>query len=312
MRRNGIIEDATTDTILQEGDIVAIAGPREVLVNLIGQNAEEVEDPELLDVKAEGVDVYVTSKDADGKTLAELSQMPAARGVFLRKIVRGATAVNIPILRDTVIHRGDIITIVGRTQDIAAVAKVVGHADRPSDVADVAFIGAAITLGALIGALVFKVGGVPLTLSTAGGALISGLVFGWLALGASRLRPHSQLDRLVHELRRPQHIHRRCRHLRRPGFVKGLQTQGVGLFLWGAFATTIPLILAMFAGKYMFRFDPAILLGACAGARTTTAALGMICETAKSQVPALGYTVTYAVGNTLLTIWGMVIIMLMT
>ena len=68
----------------------------------------------------------------------------------------------------------------------------------------------------------------------------------------------------------------------------------------------------MFAGKYIFRFDPAILLGACAGARTTTAALGMVCETAGSQVPALGYTVTYAVGNTLLTIWGMVIIMLLT
>ena len=33
---------------------------------------------------------------------------------------------------------------------------------------------------------------------------------------------------------------------------------------------------------------------------------------AKSQIPALGYTVTYAVGNTLLTIWGMVLVMLLT
>jgi putative transport protein len=71
------------------------------------------------------------------------------------------------------------------------------------------------------------------------------------------------------------------------------------------------LILAMYVGKYVFRFDPAILLGACAGARTTTAALGMINDAAKSQVPALGYTVTYAVGNTLLTIWGMIIVILM-
>jgi len=76
-------------------------------------------------------------------------------------------------------------------------------------------------------------------------------------------------------------------------------------------ATTLPLILGMFAARYIFRFDPAILFGCVAGARTTTAALGMICEVAKSQVPGLGYTVTYAVGNTLLTIWGMVIIMLL-
>jgi len=38
----------------------------------------------------------------------------------------------------------------------------------------------------------------------------------------------------------------------------------------------------------------------------------MVCEQARSQVPALGYTVTYAVGNTLLTIWGMVIIILLS
>jgi putative transport protein len=67
----------------------------------------------------------------------------------------------------------------------------------------------------------------------------------------------------------------------------------------------------MLVARYIFRFDPAILLGCCAGARTTTAALGMICDVAQSQVPGLGYTVTYAVSNTLLTIWGMVIVMLM-
>jgi len=312
IRRDGVIEDATSDTILREGDIIALAGPRETLVNLIGQNAEEVEDPELLDLKAEGVDVYVTSKDADGKTLTELSKMPTARGVFLRKIVRGATAVSIPILPDTIIHRGDILTVVGRTQDIAAVAKTLGHADRPSDVADVAFFCGAIVLGALIGALVFKVGGVPLTLSTAGGALISGLVFGWLrSVHPTFGRIPSSTVWFMNSVGLNMFI-AVVGISAGPGFVKGLQTQGVGLFLWGALATTIPLILAMFAGKYIFRFDPAILLGACAGARTTTAALGMVCETAGSQVPALGYTVTYAVGNTLLTIWGMVIIILMT
>jgi putative transport protein len=96
-----------------------------------------------------------------------------------------------------------------------------------------------------------------------------------------------------------------------PGFVAGLQSQGISLFLWGIVATSVPLILSMYVGKYVFRFDPAILLGCCAGARTTTAALGMVCESAKSQLPALGYTVTYAVGNTLLTIWGMVVVMLL-
>jgi putative transport protein len=68
----------------------------------------------------------------------------------------------------------------------------------------------------------------------------------------------------------------------------------------------------MFIGKYIFRFHNAILLGIVSGARTTTASLGLVCDIGKSQVPALGYTVTYAVGNTLLTIWGMVLIVLMS
>ena len=61
----------------------------------------------------EGVDVYVTSKEVDGKTLAELAKSPWARGVFLRKIARGATATDIPILPNTQLQRGDIVTLVG-------------------------------------------------------------------------------------------------------------------------------------------------------------------------------------------------------
>ena len=97
-----------------------------------------------------------------------------------------------------------------------------------------------------------------------------------------------------------------------PGFINGLKTQGIGLFLWGVVATTVPLILGMFTAKYLFRFHDALILGIVSGARTTTASLGMVCDISKSQVPALGYTVTYAVGNTLLTIWGMIIIMLLS
>ena len=307
-----MIEEATADTVLRENDVVAVAGRREVLVGVIGQGAQEVEDPELLNVPVEGVDVYVTSKEVDGKTLAELAQFPGSRGVFLRKITRGAVATSIPILPSTRIGRGDILTVVGRTQDTTVATKMLGVADRPTDVADVAFIGGAITIGALIGALVWKVGGLPITLSTAGGALFAGLVFGWLR------SVHPKFGRIP-----PSTVwFMNSVGLNifiaivgisaGPGFVNGLRTQGIGLFLWGALATTAPLVLGMFIAKYIFRFHDAIVLGVISGARTTTASLGLVCDRAKSQIPALGYTVTYAVGNTFLTIWGMVVIMLLT
>jgi putative transport protein len=311
-RRAGLVQEPTPSFVLASGDTLAIAARRKVLVDIVEHRALEVDDAGLLSVPVEGVDVYVTNKHFNGKTIAELGDIPAAHGVFLRKITRGATATDIPILSKTQVHRGDILTISGRLPDTTAAAKALGFADRPTNVADVAFIGSGIAIGALVGALTFNIGSVPLTLSTAGGALIAGLICGWLRSvhpTFGRIPPATVwfmnsvgLNVFIAVVGISAG----------PGFVAGLQQLGVSLFLWGIFATTLPLILGMFIGKYVFRFHPAILLGACAGARTTTAALGMICETAKSQVPALGYTVTYAVGNTLLTIWGMVIVMLLT
>jgi putative transport protein len=332
LRRNGVIEEATADTVLRENDVVAVAGARDVLVSVIGQGrravgvsggrdtlvnvsgegAIEVDDPELLSMPVEGVDVLVTNKAVDGKTLAELATSPAARGVFLRKISRGAVATSIPILPNTAINRGDIVTLVGRSQDITAVAKLLGVADRATDVADVAFIGFGITIGALIGALVWKVAGVPLTLSTAGGALISGLVFGWLRSVRPKFgRIPSSTVWFMNSVGLNIFI-AIVGISAGPGFVNGLKTQGISLFLWGAVATTVPLVLGMYVGKYIFRFHDGLILGIVSGARTTTASLGLVCDRAKSQVPALGYTVTYAVGNTLLTIWGMVLIIVLS
>jgi len=312
LRRAGTIEEGRANIVVQAGDILAMAGRRDVLVNVIEHAADEVDDPELLSMPIEGVDVYVTNRHAAGRTLAELAHEPAAHGVFLRKITRGATATDIPILSKTQVHRGDILTITGRVQDTTAAARALGFLDRRGDTTNVAFIAAGITLGALFGALTLQIGSVPLTLSTAGGTLIAGLICGWLrsvhpAFG--RVPPATVwfmnsvgLNVFIAVVGISAG----------PSFIAGLRQLGFSLFLWGIFATTLPLILGIYIGKYVFRFHPAILLGCVAGARTTTASLGLINERAHSQVASLGYTVTYAVGNTLLTIWGMVIVMLLS
>jgi putative transport protein len=311
LRRNGTIEEAAADTVLREGDVVAVAGGRDVLVSVLGANATEVEDPELLAVPVEGVDVLVSNKEIDGTTLVKLAQMPETRGVFLRKITRGATATVIPILPKTTVQRGDVLTVVGRTQDTNKAIKLLGVADRPTDVTDMAFVGAAIVIGGLFGSLVLNVGGVPLTLSTAGGALIAGIIGGWLrSVRPSFGRIPTPTIWFMNSVGLNIFI-AIVGISAGPGFVNGLKTQGVGLFLWGALATTLPLVLGMFIAKYLFRFHDALTLGIVSGSRTTTASLGLVCDQAKSQVPALGYTVTYAVGNTLLTIWGMVLILLL-
>ncbi|MFF3618176.1 hypothetical protein [Streptomyces sp. NPDC002467] len=95
-----------------------------------------------------------------------------------------------------------------------------------------------------------------------------------------------------------------------PSFVPGLREAGWPLLLWGALVTTIPLVAGFAYGHFVQRLPLPILLGALAGAQTTTAALGALAERARSRIPALGTTLPCALGNVLLTMWGSVIVLL--
>jgi len=309
IRRGERFIDADADSVLQAGDIVAISGPRQLLVERVEAVVPEVDDRELLDAPATLVDVFVRSKVVNGMALRALADEPFTRGIYLRKITRNL--IEIPILPETEVLRGDILTIGGSTRHVEAAVKALGHADRPVESTDLAVVAAGIVIGGLIGALTYVAGGVPISLSTSGGALLAGLLLGYLRTIHPTFGniPGPALW-LMNTLGLNVFI-AIVGISAGPGFVAGLQSVGISIFLWGMVATTIPLIAAIFLGHYVFKFHPAILFGVCAGVRTTTAALGMIQEAAKSKVPALGYGMPYAIGNTLLTIFGMVIVLMM-
>lgn len=173
-------------------------------------------------------------------------------------------------------------------------------------------LAAGIAAGGLLGAITVHVGGVPISLSTSGGALLAGLALGYLrAVHPTFGRIPAPALVLLNTLGLNAFIAVVGINAG-PGFVAGLQEAGLRLFLWGIVATSVPLILAVLLGYHVFKFHPAILFGACAGVRTTTAALGMIQDAAGSKVPALGYGMPYAIGNTLLTIFGMAVVLIMS
>src|SRR5258707_11576055 len=99
-------------------------------------------------------------------------------GVFLRDLTRRGQEV--PVTPETRIYLGDVMTLVGATHDVERAAAKVGQVLRYGDKTDIAFLAAGIAAGLLTGLLSVKVGSVALTLGGAGGALIAGLVCGWL------------------------------------------------------------------------------------------------------------------------------------
>jgi len=309
VRQGETVIDTEPTTVIRGGDVVAVLARREVMVGGESKIGPEVDDKLLLDFPAESLDVVITNKKVAGKTLADLAQLEEARGVYLKTLTR--SGLEMPFTPGTTVDRGDVLTLVGPHRHVERAANLLGYADRPTSMTDMVFVGAGIVLGGLVGALAFKIGGIPLSLSTSGGALIAGLVFGWLR---SVRRTFGRVPEPALWVMNSVGLNIFIAVVgisSGPGFVQGLRQAGVSLFLAGVIVTLIPLIVGLLLGKYVFKFHPGINLGACAGARTTTAALGAIQDVAKSKMPALGYTVTYAVGNTLLTIWGLVIVLLM-
>ena len=308
VRRGDRLIEADGDTVLLADDIAAISGPRQALIDHVEMVAPEVGDPGLLNVPVTVVDVFVTNKKMNGTTLRGLAELPFARGVYLRRITR--SMVDIPILPETEILRGDILTLAGSTQHIEAAVAALGYADRPLEATDLMTVAGGIAIGALVGALAVNWGGIPIGLSTSGGALLAGLLLGYLrAIRPTFGRIPPSALALMNTLGLNVFIAIVGINAG-PGFVTGLQQVGVSLFIWGIVATSLPLVIAILLGHYVFKFHPAILFGVCAGVRTTTAALGMIQDAAKSKVPALGYGMPYAIGNTLLTIFGMAVVIL--
>ncbi|OTG87116.1 aspartate-alanine antiporter [Acinetobacter sp. ANC 4558] len=311
IRRDGKIIPFDANTVLKVGDIVAVSGKHEILVHW-SNRATEVADKEIIDIPVEEVDVIITNKSANKKTLLELSKSPQTKGIFIRRIRRGSMGVDIPVFAQTKLYRGDILTISGSTKNVAAAVAEYGFADRATSVTDMVFVGFGIVIGGLIGAIVIPIHGVPITLSTAGGALISGLFFGWLRSFQPKLGSVPSATLWFMNSVGLNIFIAVVGITAGPTFVKGVQQVGFEMFFWGIFVTGVPMLLAPLIGKYIFKFDPAINLGCCGGARTSTASVAMVAEVAKSNVPMLGYTVPYAVSNTLLTLWGMVVILLIS
>ena len=297
------------DMLLQPEDEIVLSGRREFVIGEEDWIGPEVIDAQLLDFPAETLPVMVTHRTFAGEKVSTIRAQKFMHGVSIRSIKRAG--INVPVLARTVVDAGDILELTGMKHEVETAAKQMGYVDRPTNQTDMIFVGLGILVGGLVGALTMHLGGVPISLSTSGGALIAGLIFGWLRSKHPTFGGIPEPSLWVLNNVGLNMFIAVVGIAAGPSFVAGFKEVGFSLFIIGALATAIPLLSGLLMGKYLFKFHPALTLGCTAGARTTTAALGAVQDAVESETPALGYTVTYAVGNTLLIIWGVFIVLLM-
>ncbi len=304
----GNVSDATPDLMVRQGDEIVLSGRHEFIIQDESWIGPEIDDAKLMSFPVEKTKVMVMKKTA-GLTVDQLRAKPFMYGVMIQSISRQG-GISIPVLAQTRLMQGDMLTIEGLPQEVKVAAPAIGCEEHPTVATDLVFVSLAIVIGAIVGALTLHIGNIPVSLSTSGGALIAGLFFGWLRTKRPSVGiiPDSSLW-LMNNLGLNMFI-AVIGIQAGPTFVSGIKEVGVMLFVMGIVATTLPLMISMFLGAKVFKFHPAINLGCCAGSRTTTAALGAITSSLQSSVPAMGYTVTYAIGNTLLILMGVAMVLL--
>ena len=307
--RNGADVQPQVDTVLEAGDDIVIAGPTAALVAAKPVIGTEIDADEILRaVPGNVIDVLVDSRELHGRSVKEVAERVGdnARGVFLRNLTRMGREV--PLSPETRIYVGDVMTLVGSTRNIERAAGQVGRILRSSDRTDIAFLAVGIAAGLLAGLLSVKVGSIPLTLGGGGGALIAGLICGWLR---SRRPTMGAM---------PPAAQQTLSDLGLGGFIAAIglanghaawvaiQEHGLLLVGMGLVVTLVPLTVATLFAHHVLRMNPVITCGALAGAMTVDAAVTGCCEIAESQTPVLGVAVPYAVGNVVLTVLGPIIV----
>jgi aspartate-alanine antiporter len=297
------------DTILEAGDDIVITGPTAAIVAARPVIGTEIDADEILRaIPGNVIEVLVDNRKLHGRSIKEVAERVGddARGVFLRALTRmGREA---PLSPDTRIYVGDVLTLVGSTRNIERAAKQVGQLLRSGDRTDIAFLAAGIATGLLAGLFSVKVGSIPLTLGGGGGALIAGLVCGWLR---SRRPTMGAI---------PPAAQQTLSDIGLGGFIAAIglgnghaawtaiQAHGLLLVGMGLIVTLVPLIVATLFAYHVLRMNPVLTCGALAGAMTVDAAVTACCEIAESQTPVLGVAVPYAVGNVVLTVLGPIIV----
>ncbi len=310
VQRDGQALPLAPDLALQRDDIVLVIGRRQAMVPAGAALGEEVAEHAGMGVVMQSRRMVFTHPRLNNKTVASIIgsvTREVRHGVYLERIERNGEI--IPALPALKLQHGDILTLYGTPADTRRAVGIGGYELVPSEKTDFIYFGSGVLLGLLIGLATSRAALAPFSLGASGGALLSGLLFGWarsrhpmygaMPSAASRLLRDFGLASFAAVIGLNASLHA----------AATLREQWPAILALGTLTALVPMLLAMLFGRYVLRYDNAALLaGALAGARTANPAFRTVLEHAGSHAPAVPYASAYALATVLLTLVGTLIV----
>ncbi|HEX7868250.1 MAG TPA: aspartate-alanine antiporter [Variovorax sp.] len=305
--RRGQSLDIAPGLRLQAFDQVLAIGRRSVLVNVAELLGREFANTTAFDAVVETTEVVLDRREWFGRELHELGG-PLPPGVQIVGLIRDGNAM--PLLHDLKLQRGDVLKLYGPVLDVARAVPLIGDRVVESTHSNISYAAMGILLGVFIGGFSVKLGGIPFSLGTGGGALLTGLLFGWYqSKNPHRLSVPPEALALMKDLGLATFI--ACVGLASgPQALTLVKKFGIALPLVGVAVAVVPAGISLFVGHRLLKLEAPVLLGAIAGQQCSTPALSAVQNAAGNSTPLLGYTITYAISNVVLPLMGPLIVAL--
>lgn len=312
IRRDNQIMKGLPETILQLNDSISMVAPRNTVLNSESIFGPELDDEALLDFQVAMVDIVITNKNVENKSLGSLAH-EHGRGIGIISLKRQNES--LPLRYATKVNRGDVLKLIGTQEALERAGNALGYAERPTEKSDTTYLSFGVVLGTLIGIPSLYFAHMQIGIGTSVGCLLIGLIFGWLRSRTRRIGviPNAALGLLI-DLGLAVFI-----------AIVGLQAGPAAVHAWtlkgplffcmvfiaGIIVTLGGPILGYYIGSKIFKINLVILLGALAGSHAESAVLAALKDEADSNTPTLGYTIPYALTNVLLTFSGPLIVTIM-
>jgi putative transport protein len=297
--QNNVAFTPNSDTILEKGSIVRVAGTEKSLQeieNIIGRSTEiRISLSSDYDAKF----LVVTNKKVLNKTIPELN-LQQKYNVVITRITR--TGLEFSAASNIKLQFGDKIKVVGTKEDIAKLSKLMGDEINKVYEANYIPIALGIVLGILLGQLKIKIGNIDISLGITGGVIV-------IAIIMSRIR---KIGPMVFSFTGGAN-----NVLRQIGLIlflsavgteagsnliSTLRSNGINLLLSGVAITLIPMIISTIVAKYFLKIDVLQLLGGIAGGMTSTPGLAVADTMTNTNSPSVAYATIYPIALILVMI----------